>query len=692
MTTAPRAAVDIGGTFTDIVVEWGAERRVTAKVLTTYPHPEEGFMAGLALALRRAGLAPRDLAAIIHGTTLATNALITRRGARTALLATEGFRDVLEIGHEGRFALYDLFIVKPQPVVPRPLRFEVAERIAVDGAVLRPLDEAALAALAPRIRASGVESLALCFLQAWANPAHEERAEAILAPLLPGVSITRAADVCAEIREYDRFSTACANAYIRPLMERYIAGLEAALAQSGYRCPLLIVTSGGGMTTPDFARRYPVRLIESGPAGGAVLAADIARAAALDRVLSFDMGGTTAKICFITDGEPQHARGFEAARAHRFVKGSGLPLRIPVVEMVEIGAGGGSIARLDALRRVVVGPDSAASDPGPACYGRGGTQPTVTDADLVSGRMDAARFAGGSIALDRPAADRALAALGAPIGLDAPLAAAAIAEVVEETMAAAARVHAAEGGHDTAGCTMIAFGGAAPLHAARVAEKLGIARVLVPVGAGVGSAIGFLRAPVSFELSLSWPQPLAALDIAELNARLAAMAERARAAVRAATGAPVEEDRSALMRYRGQGHEIEVRLPAGALGAADRATLEAAFADAYRRLYGRLIPHLAIEAMTWMLRVRTVPVAPAPLPPPPALRGAAPAIGERRFLDPLSGREVPIRVVDRAALRPGQGAAGPAALIEDETTTLVPAGWSATADAAGNLILQRAAA
>jgi len=386
------------------------------------------------------------------------------------------------------------------------------------------------------------------------------------------------------------------------------------------------------------------------------------------------------------------ARGFEAARAHRFTKGSGLPLRIPVVEMVEIGAGGGSIARVDALRRLAVGPDSAASDPGPACYGRGGTQPTVTDADLVSGRIDAARFAGGSIALDRPAAERALAAVGAPVGLDAPLAAAAIAELVEETMAAAARVHAAEGGHDTAGCTMIAFGGAAPLHAARVAQKLGIGRVLVPVGAGVGSAIGFLRAPVSFELSLSWPQPLATLDMAELNARLDAMAERALAAVRAASAAPVEEERSALMRYRGQGHEIEVKLPSGPLGAGDRATLGEAFGAAYRQLYSRTIPHLAIEAMTWMLRVRTVPIAPAPLPAPEAAHNPAPAVGERRFLDPLSGQTVPLRIVERAALRPGHAAAGPAALIEDETTTLVPAGWSATADAAGNLILVRGAA
>jgi N-methylhydantoinase A len=690
--SAPRAAVDIGGTFTDVVLEWGAARRVTAKVLTTYPNPEDGFMAGLDLALARAGLAPRDLAAIIHGTTLATNALITRRGARTALLATDGFKDVLEIGHEGRFALYDLFIEKPEPLVPRPLRFEVPERIAVDGAVLRPLDGAALAALASRIRDSGAESLAICFLQAWANPQHETRAEQILAPLLPGISITRSADVCAEIREYDRFSTACANAYIRPLMERYIAGLQGALDRAGYRCPLLVVTSGGGMTTPDLARRYPVRLIESGPAGGAVLAAEIAKAAGLDRVLSFDMGGTTAKICFITDGEPQHARGFEAARAHRFVKGSGLPLRIPVVEMVEIGAGGGSIARLDALRRLVVGPESAASDPGPACYGRGGARPTVTDADLVSGRIDAARFAGGSIALDAGAAERALESVGAPVGLTAPLAAAAIAEVVEETMAAAARVHAAEGGQDTAGCTMIAFGGAAPLHAARVAEKLGIGRVLVPVGAGVGSAIGFLRAPVAFELALSWPQPLATLDLAELNARLSAMADRALAAVRAASGEAVEEHRTALMRYRGQGHEIEVKLPEGELGPDDRPALAEAFAEAYRGLYGRSIPHLAVEAMTWTVRVRTVPIAPAPLPAPVVAESAAPVAGTRSFLDPLSGRAVEIRLVERAALRPGAAASGPAALLEDETTTLVPGGWSATADAAGNLILTRGAA
>ncbi len=682
-----RLAVDIGGTFTDVVVE--SDRGSTsAKVLTSYPDPAAGFMAGVRLALERARVAPREVDVLVHGTTLATNALIERKGARTALLTTAGFRDVVEIGTESRFALYDLFIERPEPIVPRPWRFEVPERIAADGEVLLPLDEAAVAQLAPAIRAARIESLAIGFLQAYANPVHELRAQAILEPLLPGVVITRAADVCAEAREYDRLSTACVNAYVRPLMSRYLQGLLEALAAEGFRCPMLVVTSGGGMTTTEVAQRYPVRLIESGPAGGTALAAGLARACAIERAMSFDMGGTTAKICFIDDYEPQHARSFEAARIYRFAKGSGLPLRIPVIEMVEIGAGGGSLARIDALGRLAVGPESASADPGPACYARGGTRPAVTDANVVAGRIEPARFAGGTIALDVRAAEHALArVVGAPLGLETPGAASAVIEVVEENMANAARVHAIEGGRDPARYTMIAFGGGAPLHAASVADKLGMTRVLVPLDASVGSAIGFLRAPVSFETALSWVQPTATLDVALANERLEAMSAQARALVAQASSVSPLEQRRVLMRYRGQGHEIEVALPERGLALADRATIDEAFAAAYRRLYGRTIPGLPTEIMTWLVTVRTPAVPVAPVAWPASEGVAARSDRVRTIVDGRTGRAVALAVIERASLAEGQCVSGPAAIVEDDTTTIVPAGWRATRNAPGDLVL-----
>ena len=688
--TPARLAVDIGGTFTDVVLERGPERTST-KVLTTYPDPTEGFMSAVRLALERSGCPASDVALVVHGTTLATNALIERKGARTALLTTAGFRDVLEIGTESRFALYDLFITRAEPLVPRALRFEVPERIAADGTVLLALDEDAVRALVPKLRAAEIESLAIGFLQGYANPAHEERAEAILRESLPGLSITRAADVCAEVREYDRFSTACANAYIRPLMARYLHGLERTLAESGLRCPLLIMSSGGGMMTPEVAQRYPVRLIESGPAGGTILAAEIAQACGFEYAMSFDMGGTTAKICFIDHGEPQHARSFEAARVYRFAKGSGMPLRIPVIEMVEIGAGGGSIAKIDALGRLAVGPESASSDPGPACYGRGGTRPTVTDANLVSGRIEASRFAGGAIRLDTRASDSALRAeVGAALGVNADMAASAVIAVVEENMANAARVHAIEGGRNVAQYTMIAFGGGAPLHAAAVAEKLGMDHVLIPRGAGVGSAIGFLRAPVAFETALSWVQRTDSLDVEAANAKLEEISARARELVQSAsTGQPVE-DRRVLMRYRGQGHEIEVRLPPRQLVAADRAAIGEAFVAEYTRLYGRSIPGLATEIMTWLVAVRSkVPPVSRIETTPPAHR-VAEAGSRRDYINARSGERETLAVVERTAMTGGASFDGPAAVVEDETTTFVPHGWSVGANANGDLVLSRA--
>ncbi|HZU91486.1 MAG TPA: hydantoinase/oxoprolinase family protein, partial [Stellaceae bacterium] len=576
-----RLGVDIGGTFTDVALEAGG-RRWSAKVLTTPEAPARAVLDAIRAVLDAAALGPADLAIIIHGTTLATNALIERKGAKTALLTTEGFRDTIEIRHENRFEQYDVNIDLPPPLVPRRLRFPVPERIDARGRVLTPLDEAAVAQIAGRLAELGVEAVAIGFLHSFTNPAHEERTRDILAPLLPQAAITLSCEVSPEMREYERFSTACANAYVQPLIGRYLADLERLLEAEGIRCPLFLMMSGGGLATVETAIRFPVRLVESGPAGGAIFASRIARQCRLDKVLSYDMGGTTAKICLIEDGQPQTSRAFEVARIYRFKKGSGLPLRIPVIEMVEIGAGGGSIARLDRLRRITVGPDSAGADPGPACYGRGGAAPTVTDADLVLGRIDPLSFSGGRMALDRDAAAAALRReIGEPLGLALELAALGVSEIVDENMANAARVHAIESGKDVRDRTLVAFGGAAPLHAARLAEKLGIDRVLIPSHAGVGSAVGFLRAPISYEIVRSHLQRLDAFDAEAANALFAAMRAEAERVVRRGAGtAPLTETRSAFMRYRGQGHEIAVSLPARAYEAADAQVFRAACSGA----------------------------------------------------------------------------------------------------------------
>src|SRR5438876_4138406 len=523
---AGRLGVDIGGTFTDVALEVSdaiGERRFSAKILTTPEAPERAVIAAIREVLREAVLAPRDLSLIIHGTTLATNAIIERKGAKTALVTTEGFRDTIEIRHENRFEQYDVNIDLPPPLVPRRLHYVVPERINAQGGIVVPLDEGAVERLAERLAADRVDSVAIGFLHSFTNPAHEARARDILAAHLSNVTLTLSSEVSPEMREYERFSTACANAYVQPMMGRYLASLEELLRKEGFRCPLFLMLSGGGLTTVETAIRFPVRLVESGPAGGAIFASHIARQCGLDKVLSYDMGGTTAKICLIDEFQPQTSRAFEVARIYRFKKGSGLPLRIPVIEMVEIGAGGGSIARVDRLKRISVGPDSAGADPGPACYGRGGAAPTVTDADLLLGRIDPTGFSGGRMALDRAAAERAMQAhVAAPLDLALSLAAFGVSEIVDENMANAARVHAIESGKDARGRTLVAFGGAAPLHAARMADKLGLDRVLVPSNAGVGSAVGFLRAPIAYEIVRSQLQRLGAFDSEAGRARPAA--------------------------------------------------------------------------------------------------------------------------------------------------------------------------
>jgi N-methylhydantoinase A len=684
-----RVGIDIGGTFTDVALETG-ERRFTAKILTTPQAPEEGVLAVLRSVHALAGVEPGQVGLIVHGTTLATNALIERKGARTALLTTEGFRDVLEIRHENRFEQYDINIDLPPPLVPRRLRLPIRERIDAQGEVLVALAESSVSRAIEALAANQVAAVAVGFLHSFTNPDHERRVGEAIGRRLPDVAVTLSCEVSPEMREYERFSTACANAYLQPLIGRYLAKLERKLVLAGFRCPLLLMTSGGGITTTETAIRFPVRLVESGPAAGAIFAACIARQHELEQVVSFDMGGTTAKICLIDKAQPQTARAFEVARVYRFLKGSGLPLRIPVIEMVEIGAGGGSIARVDTLRRIVVGPDSAGSEPGPVCYGRGGKEPTVTDADLVLGRIDPTTFSGGKMPLDRPAAQRAVAErVGADLNLATEHAALGISEMVDENMANAARVHAIESGKELQPRTLIAFGGAAPLHAARLAEKLGIGRVLVPTNAGVGSAVGLLRAPVAYEIVRGRLMRLSSFDPASANRLLGEMRGEAEAIVRRAEpAASLLEQRSAFMRYRGQGHEIAVELPVRDFTAADRSTFRELFETAYRRLYSRSIPGVEIEILSWVVAVSApaegdlgAPISERPTQPKPRAR--------RAVFDPDSGDFQEVAIYWRDDLSPGARISGPAVIAEDETSTVVSPRFDARIDRFGYIELIR---
>ena len=684
-----RVGIDVGGTFTDVVLEAGGAR-TSAKVLTTSQAPEKGVIDGLQEALRKAGLAPGDVGLLLHGTTLATNAVIERRGARTAFITTEGFRDILEVGYETRYDQYDLMIEKVTPIVPRRLRFTVPERVDARGRILEDLDEEAVHALVPKLSAAGIESVAVGFFHAYANPVHERRVEAILGDALPSLSVTLASEVCPEVREYERFTTASVNAYVRPLMEGYVARLDGMLAEIGIGCSLLLMTSGGGLTTVETARRQPVRLVESGPAGGVLLARDIAARAGLDKVMSFDMGGTTAKICFIENLEPRRAREFEIDRQARFMKGSGLPLRIPVIEMVEIGAGGGSIARVDRLGRIAVGPESAGAEPGPAGYGRGGADATVTDADIVLGRIDPAGFAGGRIELlPELSADAVGGSVGGPLELGPSQAAQGIVEIVDENMSNAARVLAVEEGKVASEQTVIAFGGAAPLHACRIAEKLGIDRIVVPVDAGVGSAVGFLRAPVAYEVVRSLNMRLSALDAAAVNELMADMRREARAVVESgAFGAALTERRVAYMRYLGQGHEIAVAVEAERLGPDDGRALQAAYDREYELLFKRTIPDADVEVLSWGLTVSTVETMPAAESGAQVLTSPEPA-GWRDLHDTESGEAAKVPLYRRADLAAGDGLDGPALIVEEQTSTFVSRAFRAMLAPGGNIVLER---
>ena len=683
-----RLGVDIGGTFTDAALESGG-RRFTSKVLTQSAAPERSVLLAIEAVLAEAALPPSALSLIIHGTTLATNALIERKGAKTALITTQGFRDTIEIRHENRFEQYDVGIELPPPLVPRRLRLPVRERIDARGRVLIALDETDVARAIDEIERQGVEAVAVGLLHSFTEPRHEQRIAALLSERLPRLPVTLSCEVSPEMREYERFSTACANAYLQPRMATYLGNLRRDLTTAGMTCPLLMMSSGGGLTTIETAARFPVRLVESGPAGGAIFASHIARQCDLQKVMSFDMGGTTAKICLIDDFKPQTNRVFEVARAYRFKKGSGLPLRVPVIEMVEIGAGGGSIARADALKRIRVGPDSAAAEPGPACYGRGGTDATVTDADLELGRIDPAAFSGGRIKLDPTAARGVLErCVGKPLGLPTPMAALGMSEMIDENMSSAARVHAIESGKDAGSRVLIAFGGAAPLHAVRVAEKLGIERILIPSGAGVGSAIGFLRAPISYEIVRSRLARLSDFNGAEINRLFAEMRREAEAIVRSgAPDATLEEARHAFMRYRGQGHEVMVPLPQRRYGDSDAATFAEAFERAYRALYSRTIPGVDIEVVSWVLSVSAPVQAPMEAPSSAAQYIPEP-VGKRALLDTM-GETIEAALYRRGDLRPGARIVGPAIITEDETSTVVSAAFEAFVNGFGYIELRR---
>lgn len=686
-TNSVRLGVDIGGTFTDVVLEKDGASFST-KVLTTYIAPENAIIDGMGQVCAKAGVTPAQIDQIIHGTTLATNALIERRGAKTAFITTTGFRDVIEMRTESRFEQYDLNLTLPEPLLARQMRYTVTERVDAKGNILIPLDRAEVEDVVAMIKTADYESVAVGLLHSYLNDTHEKMVRDVLAEMMPEAMISISSEVSPQMREYERFNTVVANAYIKPLMKSYLGRLEGRLRDEGADCPIFLMHSGGGIISLESAADFPVRLVESGPAGGAVFAANIAARYGLDKVLSFDMGGTTAKICLIKNQTPKTSRVFEVARTYRFKKGSGMPISIPVIDMVEIGAGGGSLAHVDAMRQIRVGPESAGSEPGPACYGRGGERPAVTDADLILGKLDPDNFAGGSIKLAKVDSNKALlAVLGVPMDMDAETAAFGLAEVVDENMANAARVHAVENGEDLSEYTMIAFGGAAPLHAGRLCEKLGVARLLVPTGAGVGSAIGFLRASFSFEANRSVYMRLSHFDGDVIKSLLSDLQSEATGFVRTcdATSDIISEFK-VYMRYAGQGWEIPVALTEAQAVNPDAATFQRLFEEDYTKLFGRTVTGMDIEITVWSVNATTPPEKVARVAEATAGE-AAKAVSNRALFDAGLGHALPADVINRDTMTTGQTVQGPAIITEDETTIIVPSTRRAIAHPDGTIEL-----
>ncbi len=696
-----RISADIGGTFTDLVIvsDDGQTFKVD-KVLTTPEQPDDGVIAGVQQVLAAANTTASSISHVIHGTTLFTNALIERKGARTALVTTTGFRDAIEIAREHRYDMYDLRMRKPTPIAPRDLRFEVRERILADGSVRTPLDVDDAEQVADRLSDLGITAIAVCLIHSYANPEHERRLGDILRRRLPAASITLSSEVVPEIREYDRTSTTLANVYVQQLAESYLTRLRVRLESKGITGKLFIMQSNGGVCEVETGVRFPVRLVESGPAGGALAAAHYGARLGHKDLLSFDMGGTTAKACVIVDGEPLIAPEFEVDRQYQFKKGSGLPIKVPVIEMIEIGTGGGSIARVDALRRLQVGPDSAGAKPGPAAYARGGEMPTVTDADLVLGFLDPAYFLGGEIALDVSAARRAINThVAEPLGLGLEAAAWGIHQLANESMASAARIHAIERGKDVERFPIFAFGGAGPVHAFGVANILNSPSVIYPLGAGVMSAIGFLTAPLSFDFVRTLPAALYDTDWDAVNAVIADMEHNGREIL----GRTISTDQISFrhfadMRYRKQGYEIRVALPVGPLNSRHRDDIQTAFEHAYVELYGHTVPNTPIEIVSWRL------IAQGPTPrlelPRPSFEGteattdppASACKEDRMIYRPGLGEFQRVPVYDRYLLPPGVRLAGPLVIEERESTVVVNEEAAVRVDADLNVIVDRAGA
>jgi N-methylhydantoinase A len=682
--------IDIGGTFTDIVVyDTTTGRQSSHKELTTHGDPSDGVMAGIDRVIREHAISPGEISRVVHATTLFTNALIERRGAASGLITTRGFRDTLEIGRERKYELYDLTIQKPTPLVPRDLRLEVPERMMVDGSVREALDENALVAAADALAARGVESLAIVFLHSYANPRHELRALELIAARHPGIALSASAQVAPEIREYERTSTTVANAYIKPLAERYLSTLARRIGERGIPAPLLLMLSSGGLAGIEEAKRSPVQLLESGPAAGALAAATLGVADGGAHVLAFDMGGTTAKLSVVDDGQPSIAYVFEAARQKRFIEGSGLPIRISTIELIEIGAGGGSIAHLDELGLLKVGPRSAGSEPGPAAYGRGGRDPTVTDADFLLGYLNPDFFAGGTMAVDMAAVRDAFAPLAAAAGLSQTELAFGIHDLVNENMANAARVHIAEHGKDPRSYALLATGGAGPVHAAHVAKKLGLKRLIVPPSAGVASALGLLVAPARVDRVATVAREMQDIRWSDLEATFAGLEAAARRVITETglDGVRAKPERIADIRYVGQASELVVKLPPGPYGESARGQLEAAFEAAYRASFTRTPPSTPVE----VINVRVTATAEVP-GSALALEASTERTGERLkgerpvyFPEWREHRGTP--VWSRAALAPGDRIKGPAIVEEATSTLVIPPGASATVAKSGNLVV-----
>ena len=687
-----RIAADVGGTFTDVVLQRRDGSYASTKVLTTHDAPERAILGGVAGLVSAEGVDVADVDQFVHGTTLATNALIERSGAHTALVTTEGFRDVIETRTESRFEQYDLDIVLPTPLIERRHRFTLAERRNARGEELLALADDDLACVVARIAEGHFESVAVGFIHSYVDGTNERRVRDALLAELPELSVSISCEVSPQMREYERFNTVCANAYVQPLMASYLVRLRDQLHERGIVCPLYLVHSGGGLMSVETAAEFPVRLVESGPAGGAIFAADLAARYGRNRVLSYDMGGTTAKITLIEDYRPQTAKTFEVDRTARFKKGSGMPVSIPVIDMIEIGAGGGSIASVDRLGQIRIGPQSAGSEPGPAAYSLGGEHATVTDANLELGRLHPDTFGATDISLSpRLASEAIVRSVGEPLGLDAAAAAVGIAEVVDENMANAARAHAVEHGKDMAGFTMIAFGGGAPLHAARLMDKLGLDELIVPPDAGVGSAIGFLVAPFSYEAIRSFYTTTTDFDVAGSNAVLDELTDEAMSFVRQGADANVTVERQVSMRYVGQGWEIPVALDEdSSFDDLAAELLTTRFTKAYEEFFGRAIDDLTIEAVSWSVRVSSIVAPPDRVELVPDGTPASITSTTRMAYDAVSGDRIDTAVLDRHDLAPGSSVDGPAIIAERQTTTVLGSHHRCTVQPDGSLLITRA--